>query len=311
MAQLKDRWGIVYCPPASIRKRRKRWEAIQKALEAEGVAYDFVHSESADSVTRIVNMFIDNGYTTIVVAGGDTALNDAATCLMLLDTPRRRTLSLGVIPNGRSNDFARYWGLTADDIPAAVKALAAGRLRTIDVGRVDYRDRRGQDHLCHFLNCVNIGLTADIIKLRRQTRRLLWSRELSWIVSSALLIFHRHHYHIRMRVNAEEADHRVMTLCVGSALGYGQTPNAVPYNGRLDVTLVRPPKLTSVFEGLWLLFWGRFLNHRSVIPYRTTKVQVADARHAPLNVDGRPMPTPEGPYTITIQQEQINFIIPE
>ena len=72
-----DRWGILYCPKAHASKQR---EKIQRALDERNVAYDFVQSESTDSVERLMNMLIHNGYKTIVVVGGDSALNDAVNC---------------------------------------------------------------------------------------------------------------------------------------------------------------------------------------------------------------------------------------
>ena len=56
---------------------------------------------------------------------------------------------------------------------------------------------------------------------------------------------------------------------------------------------------------------GKFLNHRSVHPYRTREVEVNEASHALIGIDGRLMHTPKGTYKITVVQEVINFLIPE
>lgn len=102
-----------------------------------------------------------------------------------------------------------------------------------------------------------------------------------------------------------------MTMCIGSGPGYGQTPNAVPYNGLLDVSVVYHAGILQVFAGLWLLVTGRFLNHHSVHPYRTREVRVEEAKHALVSIDGRLMGTPVGAYQISVEQEVINFLIPD
>jgi diacylglycerol kinase family enzyme len=79
----------------------------------------------------------------------------------------------------------------------------------------------------------------------------------------------------------------------------------------LDVSLVCHAGLLQVFAGLWLLITGRFLNHRSVHPYRTRQVVVEDAKHAMVGVDGRLLGTPVGSYRIDVEQEVINFLIPD
>ena len=102
-----------------------------------------------------------------------------------------------------------------------------------------------------------------------------------------------------------------MTVCVGNAEGYGQTPNAVPYNGLLDVSVVYHPEIMQLLEGFYLLITGKFLNHKSVHPYRTQRIDVIEAPHAMVSVDGRLMKIPVGVYSLTVEKEVINFLIPE
>ena len=305
---LNYKWGILYCPKGRGNKQR---EKIQRVLDDRKVDYDFVQSESADSVERLVTMLIHNGYKTIVIVGGDSALNDAVNCLMREEKHVRDEIALGVIPNGVMNDFARYWDFKEGNVEQTVDWLVKHRVRTVDLGCVRYTDKKGEKCHRYFLNCVNIGLIADIMNLRRQTRSLLGSHTLSFIVSIFLMIFHRMDYKMRVKVNNSTVDRKVMTMCVGSGPGYGQTPSAVPYNGMLDVSMVYHTEIIQVFAGLWLLISGRFLNHRSVHPYRTREVIIEDAPHALVGVDGRLIGTPTGPYCITVEQEVINFLIPD
>lgn len=123
------------------------------------------------------------------------------------------------------------------------------------------------------------------------------------------MLFHRLDYKMHIKINSDEINRRVMTMCIGSGRGYGQTPNAVPYNGMLDVSVVYHPKIAQLVAGIWLLITGRFLNHRSVHPYRTRKVEMLEAKHAMVGVDGRLLKKPVGRYTITVDQEAIQFLI--
>ena len=310
MAVETTRWGILYCPKTGFSSSQKRWNKIEAALHERGVVYDMVQSENADSVERLMTMLINNGYKTIVVVGGDSALNDAVNCLMKEEKRVRDEIALGVIPNGVMNDFARFWGFVEDDIEQTVGWLAERRIRRIDLGCV--RSTNSNQEHCHryFLNCLNIGMTADIMNLRRQTRRLFGSRTLSFISSLFVMLFHRMEYKMKLRINSDVIDRKVMTVCIGSGPGYGQTPNAVPYNGMLDVSVVYHPEVVQLIEGLWLLITGCFLNHRNVHPFRTTEVFVDEARKAMVGVDGRLMKTPVGAFRVNIEQEVINFLIP-
>ena len=303
-----NRWGILYCPKGRSTKQR---EKIQRVLDERKVQYDFVQSESVDSVERLMKMLIHNGYKTIIIVGGDSALNDAVNCLMHEEKAVRDEIALGVIPNGVVNDFARYWDFKESNVEQTIDWLIKHRIRAVDLGCLRYTNKKGEQCHRYFLNCVNIGLTADIMNLRRQTRSLLGSRMLAFIVSIFVMLFHRLDYKMHLKINSDVLNRKIMTMCVGSGPGYGQTPSAVPYNGMLDVSVVYHAEILQVFAGLWLLITGRFLNHRSVHPYRTRQVEVLEASHALVGVDGRLIGTPEGSYRITIEQEVINFLIPD
>ena len=188
----ENRWGILYCPKHEmIGSPKRRWEKIEVSLKANGVEYDFVQSESSAGVDRLVKMMINNGYRTIVVVGGDSALNDAVNCLMQADRKEREQIALGVIPNGLMNDFAHFWGLREDDYDQIIKWFKERRVRKIDLGCIRYANKHGEACRRYFLNCINIGLIATIMNLRRQTRHYSGSRTLSFIISFILMIFQR------------------------------------------------------------------------------------------------------------------------
>jgi len=72
------KWGVIYNPKAGTRKVQKRWKEIKEYMDSKGVNYDYVQSEGFGSVERLAKILANNGYRTIVIVGGDGALNDAA-----------------------------------------------------------------------------------------------------------------------------------------------------------------------------------------------------------------------------------------
>lgn len=310
MAVNENKWGLLYCPRGGW-ESDKRWAKIEKALRQNHVDYDFVQSENQNSVERLVKMFINNGYKTIVIVGGDSALNDAVNCLMQVEKSVRDEIALGIIPNGLMNDFAYFWGFDDSNYEQTIQWLLKRRVRKIDLGCIRYTNKKGEKCHRYFLNCVNVGLIASIMNLRRKTHHVFGSRTLSFIFSFVLMIFQRLDYRMNIKINSDVIKRKVMTMCIGNATGYGQTPNAVPYNGLLDVSVVYHPEMTQLFEGIYLFVKGKFLNHKSVHPYRTQEVVVEEAAHAMIGVDGRLMNTPKGPYRITVEQEVVNFLIPQ
>ena len=308
MSVAPDKWGIIYNPKAGTRKVQKRWKSIKEYMDKQGVDYDYIQSEGFGSVERLAGILANNGYRTIVVVGGDGALNDAINGIMRSDAPDKADIALGIIPNGIGNDFAKYWGM-GTDYKEAVQCIMNGRRRRIDVGTCQYYD--GRQHVTrYFLNAINIGLGARIVKITDQCKRFWGVKYLSYLMAFLSLIFERKLYRMHLKVNGEHIRGRIMTVCIGSAWGWGQLPSAVPYNGWLDVSIISRPELRQLWPGLWMLMKGRILNNRLVRPYRTRQVKVLRAQNAAADLDGRLLPR-HFPLTIGIQPEAITLIIPE
>lgn len=308
MAIEPNRWGIIYNPKAGTRKVQKRWEQIREYMESCGVAFDYVQSEGYGSVERLSRILANNGYRTIVVVGGDGALNDAINGIMTSSVEQKENISLGVIPNGIGNDFARFWGIEFDDYKKAVDWIINHRTRLVDVGYCSYYNGKSHEKR-YFLNAVNIGLGSRIVRISDGTKRFWGMKTLSFMASLFLLLFERKLYRTHLKINDEHVRGRVMTICIGSARGYGLTPNAVPYNGWLDVSVVYRPELMQLFMGLWMLLQGRILNHKTVKPYRTKKVRILRAQNAMVSLDGRVLPK-YFPLEVGILPETIKLIIP-
>ena len=310
MAVESNRWGIIYNPKAGSRKTQKKWNEIRSYMESRGVLFDYLQSEGYGSVERLARMLANNGYRTIVIVGGDGAINDAINGIMTSSASDKDQIALGIIPNGIGNDFASYWGLEKDNYKEAVDWIINRRLRKIDVGRVSYNEgdlRKTR----YFINAMYVGLGARFVWISNGTRRFWGMQWLSYLSSMFLLLFERMLYRIDMKINGEHIQDTIMTVCIGSARGYGLTPSAVPYNGWLDVSVVYRPELLQLIKGLWLLVNGRLLNLKVVKPYRTHKVKILRSQNAAISLDGRQLYYDESSLDVRILPEALTLIIPK
>ena len=302
-----DRWGIVV--GAHSYKSRKRWAQMQTCLDARGVTYDSVQSDGEGSVERLTRMLCTQGYKTVVLVGGDGVLNDALNGIMASE-PLSDDFAFGVIPCGISNDFASFWDISADDYQRAIDNIIARRTRLIDVGQCEYISDEGQHFTRYFLNCVNIGLGAKLVELTNRWHRLMGSKRLSLLPVFIGNIFQRKSFQISMRTDSETVTQDVMSVCIGNTTGFGQTPNAVPYNGLLDMSVITRPTIPQMFRGFWLLGKGKFLNNSNLHPSRIRRIELLDLGRASVSLDGRLLSErPITPVSITVRPDTIRFII--
>lgn len=324
------RWGIIYSPKSGVLRTHKRWEKIRKYLNEKGIAYDFVQSEGAGSEYRLGAMLANNGYKTIIIVGGDGALNSAISGALSAYPEAHNDIVFGVIPNGHGNDYAHFWDIDEEDPIKAVDVLIKGRERKVDVGCITSISpfsptkegelpsgdcaspspwgRAGERF---FLNCLNIGLAASIVNIKHKTYRFWGLSSLSYLSSFFLMLFHRMEHHARFTVNHETLEGSFMNICIGNSYGYGLTPNAVPYNGMLDVTTLSHPAISQLVAGMYMLVTGRLLSHRNVRPYRSRqKIRIEEIGNACISIDGQVLTDVQLPIEVSVRQEWLRFLIP-
>ncbi len=300
----RHRWGIIYCPRLGAVRTMKRWKEISRYLAEKGVEFDSEHSEEPGEIERYAKAFADNGYETIVVVGGDGGLQDALNGIMASE--QRAAVSLGIIPYGISNDFSHYWKMS-DDYRLAVDCIMARRVRKVDLGCCSY-ESEGECRKRFFLNVLNIGLSAKIVELAN--RKKAFFAKIAYRVKGLFyLLFRRSNFRMKMRLNSQVVDKKLMMLCIGNSRGYGMTPSAVPYNGWLDVSAIRMSSFWGGIEGLSMLMRRKILNYGLVEPFRTTEVVIETVDGAAAAIDGRPF-KPGFPMTVTVEPEAFNLIIP-
>ena len=301
----RHRWGLIYCPKLGSLSPRKRWREIREYLREKHVEYDCIQSEDYSSLERQAKMLADNGYETIVVVGGDGALQDVVNGIMASDNYNK--VSLGIIPNGIANDYASYWDLPMKDYKEAVDCIITHRTRKVDVGCCHYTTDAGEQKR-YFLNVLNIGLTARVVEIANQ-KRFIFAKLGSIVRGLFQLLFFRQSYRMKFRLNNQTVDKNFMMLCVGNSRGYGMTPSAVPYNGWLDVSAIKMPKLFGMIEGLMMVYRRKIMNYELMEPFRTTEVLIEDVGGAHVGIDGR-MFHPTFPMKVAVMPEAVNLIIP-
>lgn len=122
------------------------FDLVRKHVELKGYGLK-VTGEAGDAI-RYARDAANDGSSTLVAAGGDGTVNEVISGIHKAGAFDR--VSLGVIPLGTGNNFAKNIGV--GDIQSSFRVLEEGEPRRIDVGSADSR---------LFVNSFVAGLTAD------------------------------------------------------------------------------------------------------------------------------------------------------
>lgn len=145
------------------------------AVRSAGIEADIRQVGPAE-LTHVARQAIEAGARLIVAAGGDGTVNAVANAVVGTDAV------LGVLPIGTLNHFARDLGLPAT-LEEAVQFLTSGRVRNVDVGRVNGRV---------FLNNCSIGLYPSLVIRREEQRQRLGRGKWLAMLLAFLSLFRRY-----------------------------------------------------------------------------------------------------------------------
>jgi diacylglycerol kinase (ATP) len=219
----------------------------------------------------------------IVAVGGDGTVHEVANGMLR----QRGAATLGVIPIGTGNDFAKLVGVYRHDPVRAVARLVSARAQVFDVGRV------GDEY---FVNSMGFGFGAEVVRVRNtRPARSGWMSYLSPVLR-AFLGFRPPLFEVSAAEHRERGYMMMVEVCNGTTAGgvYRFAPHADPADGYLDVCLVRRVSLPRFLLAIPRVMRGTHTGMKEVALFRTREVTLR-APDTPLllHLDGE-LRTPEG-----------------
>jgi len=236
---------ITIVNPASAGGRLGReWPRIERLLRDSGVEVQPVFTEQPWHAIELAEAAVRDGEQVVAAAGGDGTVFETAMGLQ-----RAGGGTLSILPLGTGNDVARTLGVPLR-LPAAARVAAEGAVREVDLIRIG-------EYLVP--NAIGIGLTADISE---RAANIKWIRGLVVYLATAVVSLVRFPTP-RVRISSPDGvlydgDMTIIAIHNGptSGGGFRLTPQAVPDDGLLDLTLVpgigplgRVPRLVAAMRG--------------------------------------------------------------
>ncbi|MEN8098290.1 MAG: diacylglycerol kinase family protein [Chloroflexota bacterium] len=260
-----------------------RWQAKERIPEVEAafakykVDYDLVVSPQIGKGIPLAQEAALSNYDTVVTVGGDGTYNETVNGLVIAsgDQP---TVPMGIIPLGTANDLAFGLGIP-NEIDEAVRVIAQGKTRQIDVGKVNGR---------YFGNNAAIGM-EPLITIENE--RLVYIKGIIRYLISALIVIARRPWW-EVEIEWPEGNYKgtALLVSVGNNTRTGgvffMSPKARLDDNLLDVCFAPRMSRLRLLKLLPTTFNGSHINQESVSYLQTTKVSIRTNRPTPIQTDG-------------------------
>jgi len=262
------------------------WQYTQKRGDAEGMA-----RQAAMAGTRLV-----------VAVGGDGTLHEVVNGVL------GTSATVGLIPYGTGNDFARSLGLHGN-LKTACDAITDGVVRHIDVGVIEGKGTEGERH---FLVLSGTGFDARTARTVNSGIRGL-SGPLAYVWGAILTLKDFEPFALTLTLD-DDAPRRLQAMFVSFAnvetTGGGMkiAPGACADDGFLDICLVGKVSKVTLLYQLSQVFSGKHILHPAVSLLKARRLTVEADPPQPLLIDGEVCGTT--PAMVRLLPGVLPFLVP-
>jgi len=308
---VSNHWAIIINPKAGKKKYRQQRLYLFRTLRRAGITFDFKVTRFAGHATKIAKMFAEKNYQNFMVLGGDGTMSEVINGIFRADIKDTSNLKIALIPRGTGNDWGRFWGLTSD-YKHSIDVFLEGKLQPIDIGKVEYKlESESENH--YFINSVGLGLDAAVVNITHRLKEIFGSHSFMYSVALLSAVFSYKSNKVKIHFDGKSLNENMFSMNVANGCysggGMKQTPNALPYDGLLDVMLAKKPTFFDIIGGLRRLFNGKLLEHPMIESFQTNNLTIDCHKNALMEADGIII-NGASPYNISIIPKAINMIIP-
>jgi diacylglycerol kinase (ATP) len=279
------RYKIILNPQSAKGATQKRIPEIQQALNELNLNYSLTLTERPWHAAELAQEAVVDGNDVVVAVGGDGTVNEILNGILGCQDKRAGELLFGVLPVGRGNDFCFANGIPLD-FKAACQTLAAGRVRTVDAGRISYEQN---SKVRYFGNGVGIGFDAVVSRVANQAKL---SGFLSYLVA-ALQTMYIYYRAPEMQIELSNEMIRQRSLMVSvmngrrAGGGFLMAPQGDPCDGVFDLCIAKNISKAKILALIPRFMNGTQAGHPAIQFKQDTRVTVrALDGLLPVHVDG-------------------------
>ena len=293
---------LIINPAAGNGRGGRTGDAVAADASRLWHGLDVARTTAPGEASRLAAQAAREGYTDVLVLGGDGTLHEVANGILSAGVPSLP--AIGAIPIGTGNDFARIVGTFGMRSRHALEALASGDRSRVDVGRA-------WDE--YFINSMGVGLAAEAAY---RVNAMTWVKGLAAYLLGVLQTMGSYRP-MEITITTREGDRfsdRCLALEIGNGTtsggGFQLTPDARPDDGVLDFCLIRPVNTWGLLTKIPKAMTGKHVNLPEVTMGRTREMTVTTSgRSIRAHLDGEVRDPGKTTVTISVVPSALPVLI--
>jgi YegS/Rv2252/BmrU family lipid kinase len=284
----KATWIAIVNLTAGGGKTKKDWPLIAQILQKEGIRYEPFFTERRLHASIIARTKIKEGYSKIIVVGGDGTMNEVINGVFAQRRIHTTGVMLGMISVGTGNDWAKTFNIPSD-YEGAVRTIKQQKTFIQDAGLVTYQ-RNGKMWNRYFINIAGMGFGARVVERSNIMKTRGKSGPLLYFYNIFTSLMGYRSKKAVIEIDGTSYNRKIFSLNVGigkyNGGGMIQVPHAVADDGLYSITLIKKIGKLNVIANIGRLYNGNIVNHSKVETYMAKNVQIAGSPLLQLETDG-------------------------
>jgi diacylglycerol kinase (ATP) len=286
------------------------WKTVEIALRKENILYHVFFTEYAGHAKEIAEYIgIKDQKATVIAVGGDGTIHEVVNGTV--DFPH---LTVGTIPAGSGNDFAR--GFSIPRKPLEALQLLKTKLKQspiyTDVGKMV----NSQSKKIYFINNMGAGFDALIAAEANRSRLKAWFNRFNMgtVIYAIILMKHLFSYHCTgVTIMVDGKRYRFpatwfVTIANQPFYGGGMmiSPDACPDDGELNIIVVHNLSKLKFLAVFISVFWGGHIRFKEVTTLKGRHISMISDEPIHVHTDGEE--AGNTPFEVEIEQRTLAIV---
>ncbi len=272
---MKKKMLFIYNPKAGKAQIKNQLYDILDVFTKGGYFVTAYPTQAAGDAMRLMEELPDE-YDIIVCSGGDGTLDEVVTGMM----KSGKTLPLGYIPAGSTNDFATSLGLPKN-MKEAAETVVSGEVFPCDIGVFN------QDV---FVYVAGVGLFTNVsYETKQETKNVLG--HMAYVVEGIKALPSIKSYHFKITYGDECIEDDFVFCMITNSTSVGGfkrlTGKNVSLNdGLFEVTLIKLPRNPLELNDLVTALFNQQMDAKCMYCFKTDHIVLESDEPLPWTLDG-------------------------
>lgn len=266
---------IIYNPTSGRELFKRHLPEVLEKLERAGYETSCHATTGAGDATKAARIAVERKYDLVIAAGGDGTINEVVNGL----AEQEYRPTLGIIPVGTTNDFARAIGVPRN-IDGACNVILEGNSVPIDIGRINDR---------YFVNIAGGGrLTELTYEVPSKLKTMLG--QLAYYLKGIEMLPSIRPTEVSIEYDGKLFEGEIMLFLVSLTNSVGGfeklAPDSSLNDGLFDLLILKKANLADFIKVATLAIRGEHINDPHVIYTKANRVKVNPTEKMQINLDG-------------------------